>query len=256
MTQPCSHTLLVTPNQVWSQSLHRHLSQNSFTPVTIARTGDTALGLLLHLSPRLVLVDLQLRDDNVVDLCAEILLARPAAKVVLMAEDETEPPLAALHAGVSGCIQRNFPLVAWPGLLLYILQGGMVFSRSLFESALTEGWSAQNRQPPVVIGALRIDQAQRLVLYAGRRVLLTPREFALLTYLARNADHVVTVDQLLNEAWGYDDNGGTPAQVRLYVARLRRKLLENAQTPDFILTERGVGYRLHSESLRHTQARS
>jgi two-component system KDP operon response regulator KdpE len=126
----------------------------------------------------------------------------------------------------------------------------MVFSRSLFESALAEGWSAQNRQPPVVIGALRIDQAQRLVLYDGRRVLLTPREFSLLTYLARNADQVVTVDQLLNEAWGYDANDGTPAQVRLYVARLRRKLLEDAQTPDFILTERGVGYRLHSETLR------
>jgi DNA-binding response OmpR family regulator len=184
-----------------------------------------------------------------------MLLNQPAVKIVLLSENDTEPPLALLHAGVSGCIHRGFPQSALPGLLIYILNGGMTFRQDLVETALAEAWTSQKRQPLLMIGALRIDTARRLILYGGRHIRLTPREFALLTCLARNTDHVVTFDQLLNEAWGYDANDGTPAQVRLYVARLRRKLLDDAHLPDFILTERGIGYRLQSEVLHRTLVR-
>jgi two-component system KDP operon response regulator KdpE len=78
-------------------------------------------------------------------------------------------------------------------------------------------------------------------------VYLTPREFAALACLARNVGRVVTFDQLLDEAWGYDAEMGTEAQVRLYITRLRRKLEDDPQTSDFIVSERGVGYRLRSQ---------
>jgi two-component system KDP operon response regulator KdpE len=206
-------------------------------------------------TPRLVVVDLQLPGYNVIDLCVEMLLAEPAVKVTLVMQTAAPPPLAALHAGVSGCIHRDFPLTAWPGLLHYILAGGMAFPRSVLETLVADAWTTQKRQSPVSIGALRVDLTQRMALYGGRRIQLTPREFALLACLVHNTDQVVTFDQLLNEAWGYEADAGTPAQVRLYVARLRRKLLDEAQTPDFILTERGVGYRLHSDALRHAHVR-
>jgi two-component system KDP operon response regulator KdpE len=250
MSQESIHTLLVTPDQEWPSLLYGHLWQNGFAPLTIAPSGDSALDLFYQVSPRLVLIDLHLPDCNVVDLCVEILLAQPAVKVVLMTESEAELPVAALHAGVSGCINRQLPLTAWPGLLLYIMSGGMAFNHSVVETVLAEAWSAQKRQPMVTIGSLRIDLARRLVVYGGRRIQLTPREFALLTCLARNMDRVVTFDQLLNEAWGYDADDGTPAQVRLYIARLRQKMLGEAQTPDFIHSERGIGYRLLGGALR------
>lgn len=249
MTHQGTHTLLVTPVQEWSLSLHGHLSQHGFAPLTLAPDGHQALALFYQLAPPLVLLDLHLPDGNAVDLCVEMLLAQPSLKIVLVVEANTKPPLAALHAGVTGCIQRDFPPAAWPGLLTYIMGGGMAFNRTILEAALAEGWSAQKRQPPLTIGPLHIDLAQHLVLYGSQRIELTPREFALLIYLARNPDRVITFDQLLNEAWGFGADNGAPAQVRLYIARLRRKLLEEAQTPDFILTERGVGYRLHSEAL-------
>jgi two-component system KDP operon response regulator KdpE len=129
------------------------------------------------------------------------------------------------------------------------MSGGIAFSRGVVESVLAQSWLMQKRQPIVNIGPLRIDLSQHLTQFGGQRIELTPREFALLTCLARYLDHVVTFDQLLNEAWGYDANDGTPAQVRLYVARLRRKLQIDDHAPEFILTERGIGYRLHSEAL-------
>jgi hypothetical protein len=51
----------------------------------------------------------------------------------------------------------------------------------------------------------------------------------------------------LNEAWGYGSELGTEAQVRLYITRLRRKLVDDPQTPDLIISERGIGYRLRSQ---------
>jgi two-component system KDP operon response regulator KdpE len=69
----------------------------------------------------------------------------------------------------------------------------------------------------------------------------------LLACLARNTGRVVTFDQLLNDAWGYDSEAGTESQVRMFVTRLRRKLVDDPQSPDFIVTERGVGYRLRSQ---------
>lgn len=244
------NTLLVTPDQTWSLLLYEHLAQNGFAPVTVAPTGDSALTLLHQVAPRLVLIDLGLPDCNLADLCTAMRLAQPAMKVILITKNGAEAPPAALASGVSGCIDQNLPLEAWPGLLTYILQGGMAFSHTRVETALMEARAMQNRQPPLVIGALRIDLSQRLVMHAGQRILLTAREFALLAYLAGHPDRVVTVDQLLSDAWGFDANSGTPAQVRLYIARLRRKLLANSQTPDFIHTERGVGYRLNSAALR------
>jgi two-component system KDP operon response regulator KdpE len=250
------HTLLVIPDLEWALSLYRHLGQNGFAPLTIAPTGESALDLFYHIAPHLVLLDLHLADSNAVELCVRILHVQPSAKIVLVTDANAGPPLTALQAGISGCIDRDFPLAAWPGLLTYILSGGMAFSRSVVQTVLAEVWATQKQPSHITIGPLRIDLAQRLVVYAERHIQLTPREFSLLTCLARNHDRVVTFDQLLSEAWNYDANNGTPAQVRLYVARLRRKLIDGSQTPDFILTERGIGYRLLSEVLWQANLRS
>jgi DNA-binding response OmpR family regulator len=254
-TTESTAALLITQDDGWSLSLHRHLWRNGFAPLSIARNRETALDLFRKTTPRLVLIDLCQPDCNVVDLCADMLRAQPAIKIVLIGDNQAEAPLAAIHAGVSGCIERSVPLLAWQGLLVYILSGGVAFSRNVADSMLAQEWPAAKTQPLVTIGPLRIDLSQRQTRFAEQDIELTPREFALLTCLARYTDRVVTFDQLLSEAWGYDESDGTPAQVRLYVARLRRKLKENAQVPEFILTERGVGYRLNSGVLHKTGER-
>jgi two-component system, OmpR family, KDP operon response regulator KdpE len=254
MTQPNLHTLFVTAEVEWSLSLYRHLSQNGFAPLTIAPTGKSAFEFFQQTPPRLLLIDEQLADYDVLDLCTDVLAAHPMVKIIVVTAGDTAPPLSALQVGIAGCIPRDLPLAAWPGLLLYILNGGTAFNYNMMRSMLNEVRTAQKRHPLVTIGSLRIDLGRRVVLCAGRQVHLTPLEFALLACLTRNTDHVVTFDQCLNEVWGYKSDDGTPAQVRLYVARLRRKLIDAGQTPDLILTERGVGYRLHSGALHRTPA--
>jgi len=252
MTPKRIPTLLATADQEWSLLLSGSLRQKGFAPLSVAESGERATLLYYRVKPHLVLLDLELPSCNTTKLCTEMLHTQPDVKIVLMANEEEHLALAALHTGVVGCIDRNFPVTKWPGVLDYVLDGGAVFSRVTLEVLLTQTRTVQNREPSLSIGPLLIDLTRHLVLYAGRPVPLTPREFDLLACLARNVDHVVSVDQLLNEAWRYDTNDGTSAQVRVCITRLRRKLTEDAHLPDFILNERGVGYRLHSGMLRRT----
>ncbi len=89
-------------------------------------------------------------------------------------------------------------------------------------------------------GPVRLDLWSREVSVRGRAVALTGREFALLETLIRHADRVLSREQLLSQAWGYDFDPSTNL-VNVYVSALRKKLGENV-----IETLRGFGYRLRT----------
>jgi two-component system KDP operon response regulator KdpE len=240
------HTLLVTPDKEWGVKLYAQLIQSGFEQVSQATNAVTALSLFQEGRPDLVVIEVELPDADGLMLCRMIQTLYPTVKVVLVANDASLQ-MAALQASAAGCINHDFPLSEWPGLLCYVNSGGAFFSQTVVEEALVRASLTKTEATPVSIGPLVVDMISRRVTLSGRRVNLTPREFALLACLARNVGRVVTFDRLLNEAWGYDSEMGTEAQVRMYVTRLRRKLIDDTQTPDFIVSERGIGYRLRSQ---------
>ena len=92
-------------------------------------------------------------------------------------------------------------------------------------------------------GDLAIDYELRRVTVAGRRVDLTATEYRLLHVLSTGAGRVSTVDALLRQVWG-GRKTGDPRLLRAFVKRLRCKLGDDAASPAYIFTERGVGYRM------------
>jgi two-component system KDP operon response regulator KdpE len=102
--------------------------------------------------------------------------------------------------------------------------------------------------PPVaqtlvqVDNRLQIDFARREVLVEGERVNLRPTEYRLLYHLVQNAGYVQTHQMLLTKVWGpeYRDESH---YLRLYITYLRQKIEQDPAHPQYILTERGVGYR-------------
>jgi DNA-binding response OmpR family regulator len=241
------HSLLVTPDEQWRVRLSRHLAENSFELIGKAADATSALALFREADLDLVIIDASLPDADALALCQLMQTLRPTVKVVLTAKDDTSLQLAALHANAAGCINRDLPPAEWASLLAYTVNGnGAVFSQAVVEEILAGAWLSKNEAVTVSVGPLVIDVDRRQVTLFGLPIYLTPREFALLTCLARNMGRVVTFDQLLNEAWGYDLENGKSAQVRLYITRLRRKLGDDPDSPDFIITERGVGYRLRN----------
>ena len=91
-------------------------------------------------------------------------------------------------------------------------------------------------------GDLKINFLTREVMVRGKAVELTPKEFSLLSLLARNAGRVLTRSELIAQAWG-PEYGEANESLKLYVHYLRKKIERNPDRPEFILTSRGVGYR-------------
>ncbi len=89
---------------------------------------------------------------------------------------------------------------------------------------------------------LSVDFNRREVIVDGARVKLRPTEYRLLYHLIRNAGWTVPHDQLLQKVWGYEYRDEAH-YVRLYVNYLRDKIEEDPSNPQYIITERGVGYR-------------
>ena len=88
---------------------------------------------------------------------------------------------------------------------------------------------------------LQIDFDHRLVIAGGQEVKLRPTEYRLLYHLVSNAGRIMTQDQLLSKAWGYEYREESH-YLRLYITYLRQKIEPDPAHPRYILTERGVGY--------------
>ena len=92
---------------------------------------------------------------------------------------------------------------------------------------------------------LVIDLTTQTVTVQGQPVLLTPLEFNALAYLAKNQKRFVRAEELLAKVWGCPE-GGTLNQVKSCVKRLRQKLAIIEDSPEYIHSARGWGYRFGS----------
>jgi two-component system, OmpR family, KDP operon response regulator KdpE len=89
---------------------------------------------------------------------------------------------------------------------------------------------------------LQIDFDRRVVIAGGQEIKLRPTEYRLLYHLVNNAGRILTHEQLLSKAWGYEYREESH-YLRLYITYLRQKIEPDLANPRYILTERGVGYR-------------
>jgi two-component system KDP operon response regulator KdpE len=100
--------------------------------------------------------------------------------------------------------------------------------------------------PLLRVGDFEVDAVRHRVTRAGVELKLTPKEFELLLFLAKNAGRVLTHRQILAAVWGVAHTSDTQ-YLRVYVGQLRQKIEDKADDPRIILTEPGIGYRI-SES--------
>jgi two-component system OmpR family response regulator len=96
---------------------------------------------------------------------------------------------------------------------------------------------------PIKVGDIEIDTARRRVSVSGSALKLTAKEFDLLLFLAENKGIVFSREQLLDRVWGYDYPGDTRT-VDVHVRWLREKIETDPGKPRYLITVRGVGYKL------------
>ena len=101
----------------------------------------------------------------------------------------------------------------------------------------------EQKERAISLGELKIDPRSRNVSMGGRPVELTPKEFDLLYAMALESGRVLTIDDLLARVWGAEYNG-EPQIVYVNIRWLRQKIEKDPQHPEYLVSVRGVGYKL------------
>ena len=193
-----------------------------------ATTGAAALVAAEKEGPDVVVLDLGLPDIDGIDVCRRLRAWSTVPIIVVTAEGADERKVLALDEGADDYVTKPFSM---PELLARI-RVALRHRRALgaVDQAVLE------------VGDLCIDIPHHAVTVGGRPVDLSPKEFALLSVLARQAGKVLTHRALLEQVWGPEAVGETQ-YLRVYAGQLRKKLGDDPRRPR-LLTEAGIGYRL------------
>ncbi|WP_413944639.1 response regulator [Bdellovibrio sp. HCB-162] len=203
------------------------LEANSYhvDEATQAREG---LSLVASLRPDLVLLDLGLPDMTGLEVLKEIRGWSQVPVIVLTVQDSDNDKINALDGGADDYITKPFSV---PELLVRM------------RVALRHSQQAFSDKTDLVSGPVKVDLPGHTVTVEGEHVKLTATEFNILKVLMKHKGKVVTHRMLLNEVWGPQSVEHTH-YLRVYVGALRKKLKLRESTPEVIITEAGVGYRL------------
>jgi len=177
--------------------------------------------------PDLILLDLGLPDMDGLDVLSSFREWTKIPIIILSVRNSEQDKIALLDAGANDYITKPFSM----GELL-------ARTRATLRHSLPE-----TVEGVLAIGNLVIDFSRRIVTKNGEEVKLTPTEYSLLRFLARNADKVITQSQIIHEIWASQAYPDT-SYLRVFVLQLRRKIEDDPSNPKIILTEPGVGYRL------------
>ncbi len=212
--------------------LRSSLSAEGYTLVE-AENGQQAIRLATQQPPELVLLDMGLPDMDGQEVLKQLREWLVAPIVILSARDQDTQKIQALDNGADDYLTKPFST-------------GELLARIRVALRRYQRVAGERESSLFITGELKIDLGTRQVFIRDSEVHLTPIEYKLLTALAKHAGKVLTHRVLLKEVWGphhVEENH----YVRVHMASLRRKIEEDASQPKYLLTEQGVGYRLHVE---------
>ncbi|NLG41178.1 MAG: response regulator transcription factor [Chloroflexi bacterium] len=205
-----------------------NLEQDGFDVIE-AFNGSQAMEKLRTTLPDLVLLDVMMPDTDGFTVLKMIRQIGNIPVIMLTAKGEEDDKIKGLELGADDYVTKPFSPRELTSRIRAVLRRGD-FSRDEESGKI------------VVDDRLTIDFDRHEVWVEGELVQLRPTEYRLLYHLVQNAGWVLTHDQILNKVWGYEYEN-EPHYVRLYINYLRKKLEVDPADPQYILTERGVGYR-------------
>ncbi len=206
-----------------------NLSREGFE-VLVTADGAEALKMARKEAPDLVILDVMLPSMSGLDVCRQLRRETEIPIILLTARKDEVDRVLGLELGADDYVTKPFSpreLVARVKAILRRSRGREDESGDSHEISRT---------------GLTVDLERREASLDGKTLHLTFTEFELLHILAKNPGRAFTRDDLLMRVWGQDFFGDART-VDVHVRHLREKLREDPQTPRFIETVRGVGYR-------------
>jgi two-component system, OmpR family, KDP operon response regulator KdpE len=196
--------------------------------VAEAVDGTEALKLLNEHIFDLIILDIMMPGPDGLQVLTAVRRDMDVPVLVLSARGREGDKVAALDLGADDYLTKPFGVEE----LLARVRAGL----------RRAGTAPKGPLPPYRHGELEVNFSTRQVRCARTEITLTPREYEVLAYFARNAGKVLTHRQLLQAVWG-PEYGDESDYIWTYVRRLRRKIEPEPDQPRYLLTEPGVGYR-------------
>jgi two-component system, OmpR family, KDP operon response regulator KdpE len=193
-----------------------------------AGTVEESIKRIATDSPDVVVLDLGLPDGDGRDVIRHVRQWSDVPIIVLSARDREAEKIEVLDLGADDFINKPFGV-------------GELLAR--IRTALRHRMERVAETPVLRTADIEIDNIRHCVMRADVQIKLTPKEFELLSFLARHAGKVVTHRQILTAIWGPAHAADTQ-YLRVYVGQLRQKIEKDPGDPRIIITEPGIGYRI------------
>lgn len=194
-----------------------------------AATGETALDRFRDHAADVVLIDIMLPGMDGFEVCRSIRRQSDVPIIMVTARNDTHDVVAGLEAGADDYLTKPFAPKELSARI-----------RALLRRARNSDGGSMER---VTVGDLEISPDEGTVSKGGEQLHLTKTEFKLLVELASQPGKVFSREVLLERVWGYD-YFGDGRLVDVHVRRLRTKVEGDAANPRYVVTARGLGYKL------------
>ena len=217
--------LLVEDNRRLSDSLRMTLQDDGYA-VDVAYDGLEGEELAMIASYDIIILDIMLPQKDGLSVCKALRNQRVNTPVLMLtARDALEDRVSGLDSGADDYLVKPFEVDELRARMRALLRR-----------------ESGSKSPLLKVADLEMDPATHTVQRAGQPIELTSKEFALLEYLMRHPNRLVTREMIQEHLWGYDHVLGSNV-VDVYIRRLRRKIDDDSQVK-LIETMRGTGYRI------------
>ncbi len=220
--------LVVDDEERMLRFIRLNLEHDGFQVIEAVK-GHEALDKMRTDMPDMILLDVMLPDLDGFEVLKMVREISNIPVIMLTAKGEEDDRVRGLELGADDYVTKPFS----PRELVSRV-------KAVLRRVEMEG--AEEVDVIQVDDRLKIDFNRREIWVENELVKLRPTEYRLLYHLVQNAGWVLTYDQILSRVWGYEYRD-EPHYVRLYINYLRQKLEKDPADPQYILTERGVGYR-------------
>ena len=227
-----TRVLVVEDETSYSEALSYVLRKEGFD-VAIAETGPDALTEFERNGADIVLLDLMLPGLPGTEVCRQLRARSGVPIIMLTAKDSEIDKVVGLELGADDYVTKPYSARELVARIRAVLR------------RRGEPVEAGSADAVLEAGPVRMDVERHVVAMDGEQVALPLKEFDLLELLLRNAGRVLTRAQLIDRVWGSDYVGDTKT-LDVHVKRLRAKLEPDPANPKYLLTVRGLGYKLEA----------
>ncbi|MBS1687824.1 MAG: response regulator [Bacteroidetes bacterium] len=222
--------ILIIDDEAQIQKLLAITLQSNDYAVSHATTAKEGLVMAASHPPDMIILDLGLPDENGHNVLQQLREWYTNPIIILSVQSNEEDIIKALDNGANDYLVKPF-------------RTGELLAR--IRAALKKS-NANDVSPVITNGNLQADLAQRIVKKNGEIVKLTATEYTLFALFVKNEGKVLTHHYLLREVWGPGFINQSQ-YLRVFIAQLRKKIEDDANHPEYIVTESGVGYRFLSK---------